>query len=645
MKEDKLIEKIVEEVLKRFNLKADKVETKTEIANIKNEHIKNFDNPHKLTKAQIGLGNVDNTSDADKPISNATNEVLIRIQSDLTQFSNYNTQAITAHINDFYNPHNVTSSQIGLGLIENHSMDNTPTDNSNNYVTSGGVKKYVDEEAGERIYGISIDGIELPVNGTSIRIVNGKKYKFINLPKYPTKYDLGINSIEALIPEEATYVNQLADKEFVNSSIATATATFRGVVNSIAELPSSGVDLNDYAYVESFDNDGNRLYSRYKYDGSQWKLEYILNNSGFTASEFAAIRSGITEAKRELYDNHLSNYNNPHGVTATQLGLGNVDNTSDKDKPVSDATLIQLNYKETWLNKTSNIRPISASEPALQADNEKYPTEYAVRYELDKKVNINHEFDLYDKSYVGYIDNGVSNILNLGIKTNDGYGTTKTKINFGLDNIIFGIGSNELGLQSIWNNFWNPATTYYENDIVIYNNKMYRAVDWYNHVNLNQTPGLDTSKCWKQINNLDYIPVTTPTDNQSLNQTVHGNYSINVAQNSESAGGNFTIYSYSQMAFQAGTLNSDIYQADMLFEVPKGNFEFYINSNYGFKIYESPDYISSPLFEVNANYIKYKNIDIIGKINTLQENIEGSNIDLISDNELDSIFPDLEAQV
>ena len=35
-------------------------------------HVGNVSNPHSVTKAQVGLGNVDNTSDAAKPISTAT---------------------------------------------------------------------------------------------------------------------------------------------------------------------------------------------------------------------------------------------------------------------------------------------------------------------------------------------------------------------------------------------------------------------------------------------------------------------------------------------------------------------------------------------------------------------------------------------
>jgi hypothetical protein len=39
-------------------------------------HINNKSNPHEVNKAQVGLDNVDNTSDANKPISTATQNAL-----------------------------------------------------------------------------------------------------------------------------------------------------------------------------------------------------------------------------------------------------------------------------------------------------------------------------------------------------------------------------------------------------------------------------------------------------------------------------------------------------------------------------------------------------------------------------------------
>lgn len=46
----------------------------------------------------------------------------------------------------------------------------------------------------------------------------------------------------------------------------------------------------------------------------------------------------IGAVSTETFQNHSTATNNPHGVTAAQIGLGNVNNTSDADKPVSIAT-------------------------------------------------------------------------------------------------------------------------------------------------------------------------------------------------------------------------------------------------------------------------------------------------------------------
>ena len=48
-------------------------------------HTGNKNNPHAVTKEQIGLGQVDNTSDADKPISKAAQKALDQLSDDLEQ--------------------------------------------------------------------------------------------------------------------------------------------------------------------------------------------------------------------------------------------------------------------------------------------------------------------------------------------------------------------------------------------------------------------------------------------------------------------------------------------------------------------------------------------------------------------------------
>lgn len=74
-------------------------------------HIGNKSNPHGVTKAQVGLGNVNNTSDADKPISTAQATAIADAKAAGT-----NAQTnLTTHIQNKSNPHGVTRDQLGMG--------------------------------------------------------------------------------------------------------------------------------------------------------------------------------------------------------------------------------------------------------------------------------------------------------------------------------------------------------------------------------------------------------------------------------------------------------------------------------------------------------------------------------------------------
>lgn len=60
---------------------------------------------------------------------------------------------------------------------------------------------------------------------------------------------------------------------------------------------------------------------------------------GDDASFSTTVTNSIAaKASQTDLDTHISDTNNPHIVTADQIGLGNVDNTSDADKPISTAT-------------------------------------------------------------------------------------------------------------------------------------------------------------------------------------------------------------------------------------------------------------------------------------------------------------------
>ena len=103
-----------------------------------------------------------------------------------------------------------------------------------------------------------------------------------------------VASIEDKIPAQASSENKLADKDFVNSSIATSTATFRGTFDTLEALKAAQADKNDYAFWVHKDENGNTCYDKYTYTGTEWKFEYRLNNSSFTAAQWAALNSGVT---------------------------------------------------------------------------------------------------------------------------------------------------------------------------------------------------------------------------------------------------------------------------------------------------------------------------------------------------------------
>jgi hypothetical protein len=92
-----------------FDLKADQTALTA--------HVSDATNPHSVTATQVGLGNVDNTSDATKPVSGPTQNVL-SLKANLSDLSN--------HINDLTNPHSVTAAQVGLGNVDNTSDATKP---------------------------------------------------------------------------------------------------------------------------------------------------------------------------------------------------------------------------------------------------------------------------------------------------------------------------------------------------------------------------------------------------------------------------------------------------------------------------------------------------------------------------------------
>lgn len=77
--------------------------------------------------------------------------------------------------------------------------------------------------------------------------------------------------------------------------------------------------------------------------------------------------AGTVEGALAEAGEHIADTDNPHGVTAAQIGLGNVDNTSDMDKPVSTAQAQALAEKadKSALTET-NLRIATVEEKTIK---------------------------------------------------------------------------------------------------------------------------------------------------------------------------------------------------------------------------------------------------------------------------------------
>lgn len=184
------------------------------------------------------------------------------------------------------------------------TFDQTPTQNSQNPVTSHGILAAIAAAVSGLLNQTQVQALinaALQSYSTTTEVANAISTA---LAGYTTTAQVGTMISTAINSALQAY----ATKEYVSSQVQEYAGTFRGTYDSLAELiATTGNHHNDYAWVKVTDSDGDNDYDRYKYNGSEWLFEYRLNNTHFTSSDLAAIHSGITAAKVASYDSHLAN--------------------------------------------------------------------------------------------------------------------------------------------------------------------------------------------------------------------------------------------------------------------------------------------------------------------------------------------------
>lgn len=246
-------------------------------------HINNKSNPHEVTKDQVGLGNVDNTSDANKPISTATQNALNSkfnasdgnaLKQTIENMPNLVvTEGRLSHKND----------RISLSLIQQDLKDQANTDSillTFNPATD------------------STAGIILPSDKTKIDkiITNGNGTKYLSDNGTYKEVQGGSADIESL-------------KQYVNDSISSARSV--GYMMQLTEIDASGLDENTWYPVTIAA--GERMNIRVEVLvalDSGTKPSWSTHERGFSVRkiwEFAPYAWGVNS--RSILTVHLSDFN------------------------------------------------------------------------------------------------------------------------------------------------------------------------------------------------------------------------------------------------------------------------------------------------------------------------------------------------
>ena len=199
----------------------EQAEIDTSISNVQNNlnaHINNRTNPHRVTKEQIGLDQVDNTSDANKPISNATQTALN------SKFSATDGNALKQTIEDMPNlvvtegSVSHKNNNISLSLMQQDLKDPVNTDS---------ILLTFDPATD------STAGIILPSDKSKIDkiITNGNGTKYLSDNGTYKEVQGGSADIESL-------------KQYVNDSISSARSV--GYMMQLTEIDASGLDENTW---------------------------------------------------------------------------------------------------------------------------------------------------------------------------------------------------------------------------------------------------------------------------------------------------------------------------------------------------------------------------------------------------------------
>ena len=120
------------------------------------------------------------------------------------------------------------------------------------------------------------------------------------------------------------------------------------------------------------------------------KVKSVNGQTGDVILKTSDLENNSDYTTNAILTAHTSNKANPHNVTKSQIGLGDVDNTSDLNKPISTATQIELNKKinKPTTNNTPDYVLLADGSTAPKSDFGKVDKVMGVAPDANKNVDI-----------------------------------------------------------------------------------------------------------------------------------------------------------------------------------------------------------------------------------------------------------------
>jgi cell division protein FtsL len=287
-----------------------------------------------ISAAMVGLTNVNNTSDANKPISTATQTALDLKANSTDLVAGLATKAGTASPTFTGIVSGITASMVGLGNVNNTSDANKPV--------STAVQTALDLKGSVK----RVNGVTPDVNG-DIAISLGRNYTGlynngnISISGTPVGGDIFIVSSDPVGANNGrTFIYVSPNWNEITNNIGTTDARYVQLAGStlqgnlvfptgkkitLTDQPSLSTDAANMAYV-----DASKAIDATSLVNGKIRLAGDLTGS---AANPEIANAAITDAK-------VAN-----GISPTKVGLGNVNNTSDLLKPISTATQVALDAK------------------------------------------------------------------------------------------------------------------------------------------------------------------------------------------------------------------------------------------------------------------------------------------------------------